>query len=218
VSDEGQTPTSIGVYGGTFDPVHYGHLRTALEVREKLGLGQLRLIPCREPPHRPAPVASPEQRLQMLRLALQCGDPRLTADDRELGRPGPSYMVDTLNSLRQEFPLASLCLIVGADAFNGLDRWHRWQSLFELAHVVVMERPGEGLAADAGRLPPWAIRRYGDLEMLLHSRAGTVGFVEVTQLAISASEIRNGLAGGGDPRFLLPDAVLDYIRKTGLYR
>jgi nicotinate-nucleotide adenylyltransferase len=209
----------IGIYGGTFDPVHYGHLRTALEVREKLGLDQMRLIPCREPPHRPAPAATPEQRLHLLHLALRGGDPRLIADDRELARPGPSYMVDTLASLREEFPTASLCLVVGADAFRGLDRWHRWQSLFELAHVVVMGRPGEDLQAAPERLPNWVRqRRAADWERLRQTPVGAIGFVEVTQLAISASDIRHGLATGSDPRYLLPDAVLEQIRSAGLYR
>lgn len=208
----------IGIYGGTFDPVHYGHLRTALEVREKLDLDQLRLIPCREPPHRPAPAASAEQRLRLLQLALEGGDPRLVADDRELARPGPSYMVDTLSSLREEFPSASLCLIVGADAFRGLDRWNRWERLFDLAHLVVMERPGDSLLAAPEQLPGWALqRRASDLGQLRHIVAGAIGFVEVTQLAISASEIRRSLAAGGDPRYLLPDAVLGYIRSSGLY-
>ncbi|NJD05287.1 MAG: nicotinate-nucleotide adenylyltransferase [Methylococcaceae bacterium] len=209
----------IGIYGGTFDPVHYGHLRTALEVREKLGLDQVRLIPCREPPHRPAPAASAEQRLHLLQLALRGGDPRLVADDRELARPGPSYMVDTLASLREEFPAASLNLIVGADAFRGLERWHRWEALFDLAHVLVMERPGENLLATPDHLPDWVRkRRTADWGRLRQSPAGAIGFVEVTQLAISASEIRQSLATGSDPRYLLPDAVLEHIRSAGLYR
>ncbi len=131
----------IGILGGTFDPIHHGHLRCAQELLQDLPLDEVRLVPCRIPPHRDTPQASAEQRLRMLKAALD-GAPGLTVDDRELSREGPSYTVDTLHSLRAEFGATPLCLIVGMDAFNGLDRWHRWQELIGLAHIVVAHRPG----------------------------------------------------------------------------
>jgi len=208
----------IGLYGGTFDPVHYGHLRTALEVQEALGLVELRLVPCQIPPHRGEPGARPDQRLAMLHAALTEAPPGLCIDPRELERHGPSYMVDTLASLRRELPERQpLVLIVGLDAYLGLPRWRHWERLFELAHVAVMRRPGFE--------PEWPpeLAREQNLRQTpraadLHGRpAGLIHFVTVTQLDISASRIRALIASGRSARYLTPDAVLDLIRRWGLY-
>ena len=129
----------MGILGGTFDPVHYGHLRAAVEVGEALELGEVRMLLSARPPHRPQPPASAEHRFEMLRLATGSRG-FLVADDSELRRPGPSYMVDTLAGFRERLGDVSLVLIIGQDAANGLDRWHRWRRLFELAHVAVMHR------------------------------------------------------------------------------
>jgi len=209
----------LGIYGGTFDPIHYGHLRTALEVKEALRLAELRLLPCRLPPHRGSPGATPGQRVAMLALALQNAEPGFSVDRRELEREGPSYMVDTLVSLRREFPGRPLCLIVGLDAFCGLPAWHRWRELFELAHLAVMRRP------DAPE-PQWAnglaeivaARRTDEPGDLSLAPAGRVVFLEVTQLAISATLIRRLVFEGKSPRYLLPEAVARMIRAEGLYR
>src|SRR5210317_2209069 len=123
----------IGVFGGTFDPIHFGHLRSALEICESLDLKEIRFIPCRIPPHRGEPVADPMQRMAMVRAAL-AGQPDMILDDREIKREGPSYMVDTLESLRSEFTTEPLCLVLGMDAFLGLSSWHRWKDLLTLAH------------------------------------------------------------------------------------
>lgn len=132
----------IGILGGTFDPIHFGHLRTALDVVEDLNLQQLRFIPCGEPPHRDQPHASPAQRLAMVQLAI-ASESRFMVDAREIQRGGPSYMVETLESLRQELgEQQSLGLIVGLDAFAALDSWYRWQDLIDLAHLIIMTRPG----------------------------------------------------------------------------
>ena len=131
----------IGIFGGTFDPVHYGHLRSALEVKDIFGLSEVRLIPCAQPPHREQPAATALMRLHMLELAIE-NQPGLIIDTRELNRQGVSYMVDTLKSLRQEFPNEPLLLFIGSDAFNHLKTWHQWQHLFDTAHIVVMTRPG----------------------------------------------------------------------------
>ncbi len=208
----------LGVYGGTFDPVHFGHLRTAFEVAETLGLERVHMIPCHVPPHRGEPTASPAQRRDMMALAL-AGQSRLVLDTRELDRPGPSYMVDTLASLRSEFGEdVPLCLILGRDALAGLPGWHRWRRLTELAHLVVMARPQA-----PGRLPAdleahLAGREARDRRELAGAPAGRLLSCSVTQLDISSTHIRALLRGGRSPRYLLPDPVLDVILQQGLYR
>jgi nicotinate-nucleotide adenylyltransferase len=208
----------IGIYGGTFDPIHYGHLRTALEVKEAVGLDELRFVPCQIPPHRGAPGASPERRLQLLQAALEDAEPGFRIDTRELERPGPSYMVDTLASIRAEIGVESLCLIVGLDAFLGLHRWHRWRELFGLAHILVMQRPGPSPDVPAELQAPLRDRTLGGAETLRKHPAGRIHFVTVTQLDISATRIRSAIAGGFSPRYLTPDSVLHLIRCLGLYR
>lgn len=205
----------IGIYGGTFDPVHFGHLRTALEVQEIFGLAELRLIPCAQPPHRGHPEVSAAFRLHMLHVAV-AGQAGFVVDDRELRRDGPSYMVDTLASLRAETgDRTPLLLFIGADAFAGLERWHQWQRLFDYAHVVVMTRP----ASPPPALPPFLTRRRtGDKQRLKEQPAGCILLQNVTQLEISATQIRKLLGDRRDPRFLLPDAVLAFIRHHHLYQ
>lgn len=207
----------IGILGGTFDPVHFAHLRCALEIREALDLTELRFVPCRQPPHRGAPRASAAQRRAMLALAVD-GQEGFRIDERELGRPGPSYMVDTLASLRAEHPRESLCLLVGLDAFVELPTWHRWERLIELAHLVVMERP-----MTPPRLPPEIAALCSrslttDPAALRDAPAGRIIRWPVTQLDISATRIRGLITAGASARYLLPDAVLAYIQREGLYR
>ncbi len=207
----------IGIFGGTFDPVHYGHLRPLWDVKEALSLDELRLIPCFIPPHRDEPGAMPEQRLEMLRLAVQ-GTPEFAIDTRELERGGPSYMVDTLQSLRDEIGATSMSLIMGMDAFVMLHTWHQWQRLFELAHIVVMHRPG-GQLPESGVLADELLKRRltASVESLKNAPAGCVFVQKVTQLDISATQIRTILAKNGDVRFLMPDPVRQYIAQAGLY-
>ncbi len=209
----------IGIFGGTFDPVHYGHLRTALELQEALDLAQVRFMPCGTPPHREPPLASAQQRLAMLVLAVE-EQPALMVDERELQRPGPSYMVDTLTSLREELGETPLCLLLGGDAFNGLTTWHRWQDLINLAHLVVMHRPGWTVApAQEGELGALLAGRLVTDKAPLHEQpAGCVLLQEVTQLDIAATTIRERVAAGRSPRYLLPEPVWDYIQREGLYR
>lgn len=203
----------IGVYGGTFNPVHYGHLRTALEVKELFDLEQLRLIPCRLPPHRQQPDVDGEMRLAMLNLAL-ADTPGLFADRRELDREGPSYMVDTLASLRAENPDSALILFIGGDAFAGLERWHLWKRLFDYAHIVVMTRP----ACQMPVISEFLSERLTDKRrQLQQTKAGRLFFQAVTALDISATAIRQLIAAGRSPKFLLPDAVIAYIQQHQLY-
>jgi nicotinate-nucleotide adenylyltransferase len=211
-------PRAVGILGGTFDPVHYGHLRPALELLETLDLAEVRFVPCRIPPHRGAPWITADQRLALVRLATD-GQPGFATDDRELRREGPSYMVDTLASLRADLDAdMPLGLIVGTDVFRELHTWHRWRELTDLAHIVVMQRPGV-----LQPLPPVleefvAPRVVYDAGALRHRPAGGILFQPVTQLHISATRIRALLAHGRSPRYLLPDPVLAYIQERALYR
>jgi nicotinate-nucleotide adenylyltransferase len=204
----------IGIFGGTFDPVHFGHLRAMLEVREIFNLEEVRLVPNKIPPHRPEPFASSEMRLEMLHLATDTL-PNVVIDNRELDREGPSYMVDTLRSLRGDFPEWPLLLFVGSDAFSGLTSWHRWPELFDFAHIVVMTRPGNSAPQQDAF---FEARQIFEAAELARYKAGKLFFQSITQLDISASAIRKMIAKKRDPRFLLPDNVLDYIHSHHLYQ
>lgn len=207
---------AVGVFGGTFDPVHYGHLRPVDQVQRSLGLTCVRVIPCASPPHRQPPLAGPDHRLAMVELAL-AAYPALQVDAREIRRGGRSYTVDTLRELRSELgERQSLCLIIGADAFLGLPSWQQWQDIPQLAHVVVMQRPGWKL--DTGELPEWAAPRLVDDPLRLDKEpAGWIAVVRVAPVNISATEIRRTVGAGGDPGGMLPKAVWDYIQAHGLY-
>lgn len=206
----------IGILGGTFDPVHNGHLRLAVELAESLALAQVRLVPCARPPHRDAPIASPGQRAKWIRVAIADG-PHLRLDDRELLREGPSYTVDTLASLRAELPKTPLCLIMGRDVMAGLDRWYRWQDLFEYAHIVLVERPGTESPLPEAVARELEQRRDDDPRALSASLHGVIHVCSPPPLAISGTRIRDLLAAGRSPHYLLPDAVLDDILDAGVY-
>lgn len=213
----GRPGAPIGVLGGTFDPVHNGHLRLAMELADELGLAQVRLIPNGRPPHRDQPSATPGQRAKWIRVAT-ADEPLLALDDRELLREGNSYTVDTLASLREDFPDHPLCLIMGRDVFAKLPSWDRWQSLFEHAHIVLIERPGlhAELAPEAAAL---LSERGTDDVATLHERpTGAIYSYAPPPLAISASRIRALLANGASPRYLLPEVILEDIMDTDIYR
>ncbi|WP_165680588.1 nicotinate-nucleotide adenylyltransferase [Metapseudomonas otitidis] len=207
----------IGLFGGTFDPVHIGHLRGALEVAELMAFDQLRLIPSARPPHREAPQVSAADRLVMVELAV-ADLPPLRVDDRELRRERPSWTIDTLESLRAEVGESDqLFLMLGWDAFCGLPGWHRWDELLNHCHILVLQRP------DADTEPPeelrdlLAARSVAD-PLGLNGPGGQISFVWQSPLAVSATQVRKLLADGRSVRFLVPDAVLAYIHAHGLYR
>jgi nicotinate-nucleotide adenylyltransferase len=206
----------IGIFGGTFDPVHYGHLRTAFEMLQALRFAEVRFMPCGSPPHRDAPIANSELRLQMVRVATE-GQQGFVVDDRELLREGPSYSVDTLTALRREFPERPLALIIGMDAFLGLPKWHQWRDILQLAHVVIAHRPG-WRAPDIGPLGELlADRGTHRIDDMHQAKSGHIYIHDVTQLEIASSDIRELVAAGRDPRFLMPDAVRDVIEQSGCY-
>ncbi len=207
----------IGVLGGTFDPVHHGHLRVAVEIREMLGLQEMRLLPCRLPPHRASPQASAEFRLEMLKRATQM-EGALNIDVRELQRDGPSYMVDTLESIRREIGTLALILVLGADAFLNITSWHRWQELFQYAHIVVLMRPGF-LPKIPVELERGAVfQQIESPQAMRNVSCGLLYFHSVIQLDISSSMIRELIRQGGNARYLLPNDVLEFIKKENLYR
>lgn len=213
---------SLGILGGTFDPIHFGHLRLAVEMAEALHLDQVRLIPAGAPPHRARPRATAAQRLEMVRRAI-AGHPLLAADDREVRKDGPSYTVDTLAALRAERPPgAPLILLLGADALLGLTGWHEWRRLFDLAHLAVAHRPGFPAAAWEDALPDelrrqLAKRRTDQPGDLAGQAAGCIYLHAITQLDISASRIRERALRGQSLRYLLPDPVIDYLQENRLY-
>ena len=212
----------IGVLGGTFDPVHYGHLRLAEELAGTLRLDEVRLIPSGTPPHRAAPRTSAEHRLAKVELAA-VDNARLKVDSREVRRAGPGYTFDTLTELRAEAGAARpLALIVGADAFLEFAAWHRWHELFGLAHVVVAHRPGFPVERWSERMPQPLAREYDarlmQQPLAVHlSPAGGIAVVPFTALDISATAVREMLRAGASPRYLVPDPVLQYIQTHRLY-
>lgn len=206
----------LAIFGGTFDPVHYGHLRCADEARRQLGLEHMYLLPAGTPPHRALPQTSTQQRLEMLRLALT-EFPSLSIDDRETRRDGPSYMVDTLQELRAEFPQKPLLLLIGQDAANYLHSWHEWQQLFVLAHLVTFPRPGAEPAYRQDLARQIDRRSCPDLQSLLGSAAGGVLHLQLELIDISATAIQSIIRLGRSPRGMLPGTVLDYISKNRLY-
>jgi len=210
---------ALGLFGGTFDPIHYGHLRLAEEMDEAIGLERVLFIAAGQPPHRGAPRTEAAHRLEMVRRAI-AGNPRFAADAREVTSPRPSYTVDTLTALRAELGAEQpLWLLLGADAFLELPTWHEWRQLFELANIAVAARPGSrALRSDDLKDP----LKSEVLKRLVASSpaagpAGSVQLRQMTPLDISATAIRDTLARHGSARYLLPDVVLDYIHEHQLY-
>jgi len=207
----------IGILGGTFDPIHIGHLRIALDLRDALQLDHVRLLPCAVPPHRGQPVASMEMRSLMVVQSLD-GEPGLVLDDRESDRDGPSYTVDTLTELRAEFPDQALCLILGTDGFAGLDRWNRWEQILDLAHIIVAKRPGAELPTAGPVAELLQTKRLHDRAGLTAQPNGGILVTDVTQLDVSASKIRELLASGHSARYLVPENALHLIDRYRLYQ
>ena len=206
----------LGIFGGTFDPIHFGHLRAAFELTELLDLDRVLFVPAADPPHRGTPLADAATRLAMVRAALEDED-AFEVDDREVRRPGPSYTVLTLEELRREQGHRPLVLLLGMDAFLGLPTWHRWRELLGLAHVAVAHRPGAQLPADGelGRL--LESHRTQARADIAAAPAGRIFVHPGTQLDISSTDLREALLAGRDPRYLMPEPVRRMINATGIY-
>jgi len=206
----------IGIFGGTFDPVHFGHIKPALSIKQALNLTQLCYVPNRLPPHRGKPWLSVQQRLSLLQNALR-DYPGVCVDERELNRPGPSYMVDTLASLRNDYPGETLCLIIGMDAFAGLTSWHRWREILDLAHLVVIQRPGCLSTDIAKHMKPadyqfLAEKMTHDVNVLTSKETGVILLQSVPQLDISSTQIRARLLKGDDVSQWLPEEIYQQLR------
>lgn len=211
----------IGIFGGTFDPVHYGHIKPALFVKQVLNLSQLRFIPNRIPPHRETPWLSVEQRLSLLQSALQ-DYPDVLVDQRELNRQGSSFMVDTLKSLHDDFPDETLCLIIGMDAFFGITSWYQWTSLFDCCHLVVMTRPGfaqsqleQQVTMDDYRF--LVEKMTTDVAALTAEKSGWILLQSVPQLDISSTQIRADLQNHVDISQCLPKQVYQQLKRLNLH-
>jgi nicotinate-nucleotide adenylyltransferase len=207
---------AIGIFGGTFDPIHFGHLRAALEIYQTLDLAEVRFIPCFQPVHRKLPIASPEDRLAMVRSAI-AAEPMLKVDDCEIQRKGPSYMIDTLEELRKSLPKTPLCLIMGIDALLGFPSWHRYEDILNLANLVIAHRPQYQLP-HTGKVAELIKHCLKHNPTVIHENlAGNIILHPVTPLDISATDIRKQIAMGRSPRYLLPDSVYNYIQEHGVY-
>jgi nicotinate-nucleotide adenylyltransferase len=213
----------IGIFGGTFDPIHHGHLRLAQEALEQCGFSAVRFIPSGTPPHRSAPLAAAEHRLHMVQLAIH-GQPGFALDDREAYRTDKCYSVDTFSALRAELGATQpLCLLLGSDAFLQLHTWHQWQQLFELTHIVVMQRPGRPVGnaiaqADENLRQQYQTRLAPTPRLLHETASGHIVVLDMPQLDISATDIRSRAAQNKNLRYLLPDAVAHYIKINQLYK
>lgn len=208
---------TLGIFGGTFDPIHIGHLRMALEIKQQLQLDEMRLLPCYLPPHRPTPGATADERVAMLRIALQdCAE--LVIDERESHRNKPSYSYDTLCELRAELgEQVSLCLCMGMDSFATLDSWHQWDQLCQLAHIVVVARPGWVLP-ESGAVADLLNLHRQNIDAVVQQAAGAIVLLEQRLIPVSATDIRAQIHAGNSPQFLVPDAVWNYIRSNALYQ
>ena len=211
----------VGIFGGTFDPVHYGHLRLAEEMLELANLRQIRFIPTGTPPHRNAPQVSAQHRSAMVQLAI-ADQPAFMLDNREVNRTTPCYTVDTLRELRADLGIAQpLCLLMGGDAFLQLHTWHEWEQLFELAHIVVGYRPGftidERIHSATAELQQHYQQRLCTANDLSRLPSGGIAELAIPKLEISATDIRRRVAENRTIRYLLPNAVANYIHQHHLY-
>jgi nicotinate-nucleotide adenylyltransferase len=212
----------IGIFGGTFDPIHYGHLRAAEEIGEIADLPEIRFIPAGMPRLRANPVAPLRHRVAMVHLAIE-NNPRFKLDEREVQRQGISRTVESLREMKQELKGVSLCFITGADAFSKLAEWHSWRELFQLCHFIVAARPGQAAATiHCDELPgelkeECAGRWVGSADSLRQTPSGLIFMAPTTLLDISATSIRARVAAGTSLRYLVPDAALNYIAANHLY-
>lgn len=211
-----QTQRAIGILGGTFDPIHHGHLRLGLELHDALQLSHVLFVPTGKPIYRKAPVATAAQRLSMVTCALS-RESAFLVDDCEIKRQGPSYTIDTLIELRKKYPHTPLCFLMGIDAFLGLSSWHKWQEILKLAHLIIAHRPHYSLP-QTGVIADLIKDHLETHNNFVHENlAGGILLQPLTPLEISATDIRKQIATGRNPRYLLPDSVYEYIQTEKIY-
>jgi nicotinate-nucleotide adenylyltransferase len=206
----------IGILGGTFDPIHIGHLRAAIELSEQLPLSEIRFMPCKQPVLKKTLVANAAHRINMLHLAL-AGYKKLIIDERELQRDTPSYTINSLQAIHDEMPDRIIALILGSDAFRDFDQWHRWQEILNLGHLIIIPRPHYDLPTTGPLAALLHAHQVQDFNVLTHERNGKIWISATPLLTISAREIRKHIAAHLDVRYLVPDEVLKYIVANGLY-
>lgn len=209
-------PAVLGILGGTFDPIHFGHLRIALELAEATSIERVHLIPTYQPAHRNAPKASAEARFAMVASSV-ADNPLFVADRREIDRKDESYTIDTLHDLRQQFPSTTFCLFLGLDAFLGFAEWKQYAQILELAHLVVAKRPSFALPEKGIVYDLLKSHKRENVEYIQEHRAGGIFIVPTSELHISASDIRKQIAMGRNPRYLLPDKAYHYLQLNGTY-
>lgn len=202
----------IGIMGGTFDPIHNGHLRIAEEAADLFALSEVRFIPAKQPALKVSPQVSAEQRLKWVRQAI-AGNERFCVDDRELQRSGSSYTIDTLRSLAEERPTESLLFIMGVDTFNQFEAWKDWQEILEQANLLVCDRPNSEI-----KQPRWSESRWcRSPDELLLKKSGGLYFLEVTPMPVSSSMIRHKVSKKQSVRYLLPDVICQEITQQQIY-
>lgn len=212
----------MAIFGGTFNPIHFGHLRIAEEVLEDLGLDKAVFMPASVPPHKPeAPVTPPQARLEMLRLAI-ADNPNFEASDAEIKRGGRSFTIDTVRELREKGPKdIRISLIVGDDSFNNITTWCEYEALIESANFIVVPRPGYAMKKPAEALPVELARKFwydSDTDSYMNSYGTAITYIQTTLMDISSSDIRRRVKEGLSVRYLMPEEVIGYIMKEGLYR
>lgn len=207
----------VGLLGGTFNPIHNGHLRLAQELADGLQLSEVRFIPAAIPPHKAEPEVSAQQRAEMIKLAIE-DNPLFKLDTRELERNGASYTIDTLTSLHKELSDSAICLIMGSDAFLKLDTWHRWKELIKFCHIILVQRPNYQHQGLNQTLQNFMQDHYTEnLAHLREARSGYITMQQIPALDISSSQIREMVQHHRNPAYLCPKAVASYIQNNRLY-
>ena len=219
MKEAGIAASSLVIYGGTFDPVHFGHLRSAVEVAQSLGAPQVNLMPAYVPPHRDNPTTHASQRVEMLELATE-DSKLLQVDSREIRRQGHSYTFDTLKEIREEAGSdQSVSIVLGADAYMLLHEWYAWMSITDLAHIVILERPGFMNANPVQAVSEWStVKLVDDPGLLCERPSGLICRLKLSQFEVSATKIREMIRQQLSIDYLLPKKVIDYIDGNGLYR
>ena len=208
----------LGIFGGTFDPVHFGHIKLTLALLEHFDFEQIRFIPCQQPPHKQAVCVDAAHRWQMLNLVTH-SSPKLVVDDRELKRSGPSYMIDTLKEFREETRAAcALVLILGVDAFLNFCTWHKYDEILSICHIMLLRRPGYRLAGQGCEYGLYREHGTDEIMAVCQASGGYIYLSDEEEIEISSTAIRQCIAEGRQPRYLLPGNVWDYIRRHDLYR